>query len=158
MSNWFFKQTEPCESWLPELRIRVELAWANSQCLVSHYFFPVRLHPSLSDPSQPGALLPMRLHSEKRLQLGTPATGDLDARWLFKSSHGQRLRLPFFRCTRVYSPSQGKPDSTGLRGGSKLRIPGPTVSSPLQSSHGTQACSGSRYGKQHMSGRSEGIK
>ena len=46
-------------------------------------------------------------------------------------------------------------ESTGLREGSKLRIP---VSNPLQSSHGTQACSGSRYGKQHMSGKSEGIK
>ena len=42
--------------------------------------------------------------------------------------------------------------------GGLLRILGPAVSAPLQSSHGTQACSGSRYGKQHMLGTSEGIK
>ena len=36
---------------------------------LSHYFFPLRLHPSLSDSSQPGALLPAevprRLHSQE---------------------------------------------------------------------------------------------
>ena len=45
---WFFRPLSLWESWLPGLWIRVQCAWANTQDLVSHHFFPLSLHPSLS--------------------------------------------------------------------------------------------------------------
>ena len=50
-----------------------------------------------------------------------------------------------------------KPNSTGLSGGS-VKAPCPAVSTPMHSSSGTQACSGSRDGiATHVRG-SEGTK
>ena len=75
----------------------------------------------------------------------------------FPRSSWPELRLPSCACTRVYGPSQAKPDSTGLRG-AQLRAPLPTVGAPLQFSHVTQAWLGPGTEKQPRSGRSEGIK
>ena len=135
---WFFRQTEP---------LGKVASWAENQSgtrlskpsmPVSHYFFPLRLHPSLSDSSQPGALLPAetprRLHSQKRgfsqrpQHQGTWRPGDFSKVLVVRGSGYH------FRCTRVYSPSQDKPDSTGLRRGSiKNTWPCCVSPSPIQS-------------------------
>ena len=57
------------ERWLPELWISVECAWANTQDLVFHYFFPLKPHLSPPESCVPGTSLPAevprRLHSQE---------------------------------------------------------------------------------------------
>ena len=91
------------KSWLPRLWTGVECAWANSQRFVSHYLFPLKLHPFPPDSSQPGPQHPAAL-SRRRLKLGTPAPGELKARWHFQGSRGQTVVTTSFGCTRTMVP------------------------------------------------------
>ena len=130
------------ESQLPGLRIRLDCAWANSQEFRSHYFFPKSSTP-------PPRLIPAwgmapccgakeSALSGRRLQLGTPAPGDLNTWWLHLGPLGLRVRPPSFGCTLDSGHSQGKPGKTGLKDVSWRALCWP------QSSHGTQHYPGSR--------------
>ena len=52
----------------------------------------------------------------KEASVGDPSTRTLDTWWLYPGPWGQRVKPPSLGCTRESVPSQGKPDSTGLRG------------------------------------------
>ena len=77
-------------SWLPGLWEGVECAWANRKVLESHYFFPLKPHtntvsrliPSGSTVHCWGCLGTRRLHSGRRLGLGSPAPGEVEASWI----------------------------------------------------------------------------
>ena len=124
------------ESRLPGLWIRVECAWKTPRPCVS-LPLPLKASPFLSDSSRPGTLLsaymPRRLHSGKRLQLGTPEPADLEVRWPFQDPCGQSIRPPSFGCTRVYGSSQSKPDGQVKRGSIKGTHPDCLNPSPVQS-------------------------
>ena len=111
-----------------------------------HCFFPLRLHPSLSDSSHSGpplpAEVPRSLHSQKEASAGDPSTSGPGGRWLFQDLRGQRVNPPSLGCSRVYGPGQGKPDGTCWRGGSVKGIR-PECLDPYPPTHGTQARSGS---------------
>ena len=106
-------------SWLPGLWIRVECAWANTQGLKCHYFFPLKLYFSPPDSCLPGAPLPAevprRLHSQEGALSWGPSARALDTSWLYPGPRGQRVRPPSLGCTRDSGPSQRKLNSTGLR-------------------------------------------
>ena len=79
----------------------------------------------------------------KEASAGTPAPVNLDSWWLYPGPQGQRVRPPSLGGTRDSGSSQGKPDSAGLTGVSMKGTSWP-VSTPPQSSPGTQVYSGSR--------------
>ena len=91
--NWNLRKC-----WLPRLWTGVECAWANSQGLVSHYLFPLKLYPFPPDSSQLGTSL-LRCQeaalSRRRLKLWTPAPGELKARWHFQGSFVNLLLCGF---------------------------------------------------------------
>ena len=115
---------------------------------VSHCYFPLtlhppfRTHPNLGHRSLLGCLGGCTLRKEA--PAGDPSTSGPGGRWLFRGPRGQRFRPPSCACTRFYGPSHGKPESTGLSG---AQFRAPRLSAPLQSSHVTEAWSGSREWK-----------
>ena len=122
-------------------------AWANTQGLGSHCFFPLRLHLSLSDSSYSGpplpAEVPRRLHSQEGGFSWGPQHQRTWRKVTFPRSSWPEGQSTILGCTRVYGPSQGKPDGTCWRGGS-VKGTWPDCLDPSPPTHGTQTCSGSR--------------
>ena len=134
---WFHLQPESWESRLPGWWIRVEGAWANTQGPESHYFFPLKLHPSPPDSSVPGERLPggclRGCPLRKEASAGDPSTRRPGTWWGYPGSQDQRVRPPLLGCTRDSGPIYRKSDSTGLRGVSmKSTLQGCLDPTPVQ--------------------------
>ena len=122
------------ESWLPGLWLRVECAWANTQELVSLLLplkaspLPFRLIPAWGTAACWNTCTQKRGFSWGPQQQGTWRPGDF--------SKGLMVRGSSYHSFNALesSPSQGKPNSTGLRGGSiKDTWPYCVSPSPIQS-------------------------
>ena len=98
------------ENQLPGLWIRVESAWSNTRGLVSYCFFPLKLHPPLYI-LPPWATAPCwgaqkAALSGRKLELGTPAPRDLEARLLFQGPGAQMVGPPSLGCTGDFVHNQ----------------------------------------------------
>ena len=118
----------------------------NTQGLVSHYFC-FRLHPSLSDSSQPGTALsakaPRRLHFEKEVSFGDASSKET---WML----GEFSKVLIARASGYYPlgaigsmvPARANQVVRFKRG--SIKGTGPNCLDPSPVIHGTQGWSGSR--------------